>query len=409
MTTLRKKLALATCTLIAQGAQAADSDWTVDSSYLYYAEADDRVTVKKTLANLTRTLDDGAVTVNLIHDTMSGASPTGALRSGSEYAAFSSASGGSGFSTQLSGDQSQTHFEDTRVQAGIDRERQVNRTLTFNYGGVISSEQDYDSLGTTLGVKKEAANKLSSLNAGIAFTSDSIYRSVAGDTPAPLSKVDDELSHGKGKRYTYDALLGYTQVVNRKTIAQINLTAGLSNGYHSDPYKVISAADNDDNTVANYHDSRPDSRFRTTAYGKVVHELRKPGNSIHLSYRLYQDDWGIFSNTADFRYHHRLTDKQYLEPHFRLYRQSAADFYYRKLRLGGPSNKTAMLPADGYATADYRMDAITSYTAGIKYGVALTRKADLRLRVEYIDKTFDSSEYDSNDAMVVQTSFKYRF
>ncbi|MEE9320877.1 MAG: DUF3570 domain-containing protein [Granulosicoccus sp.] len=407
MTTLRQKLALATCALVTGGAQAVEQNWAVDTSYLSYTESNNRVAVSKTLANLTRTLNDGNVTVNLVHDTMSGASPTGAIRSSDSAVTFSSASGGGGFAASTDSDYSLSPFEDTRIQFGLSREQLKSRALTFSYGGVVSQESDYDSMGANVGVKRESTNKLSTVSASFAATFDSIYRSDSGTTPQPLRDVNRELEYGKGQRNTFDSVLGVTRVLNRNTLMQVNASLGLSQGYHSDPYKIISAADENDRILANFHDSRPESRLRSSLFAKVVHQLQGSRNSIHLSYRLYQDSWGIASNTADFRYHHQLTRKQYLEPHVRLYRQNAADFYQRKLSVDDQLNP--VMPEDGFASADYRLDALTSATLGVKYGFSITRNTDMRIRAEYVSQLFDNSDYGTNTAVVLQTSLKYRF
>ncbi len=410
MQRLQHKLGLAVCTLLAASnsdAQSTDSPWQVDTSYLSYVEADERVSVSKTLASLSRQNDRGSMTVNLVHDTMSGASPTGAIRSSNSAVTYTSASGGNGFSADNSGDYSKSAFEDTRIQAGLTLEREHSRGLTFSYGGAVSRESDYDSLGGSIGAVKESSDKLTTYNAGLAMTFDTIYRSDTGGTPEPLGNLQQELPYSEGSRDTTDFLLGVTRVLNRQTLAQFNVSFGLSDGYHSDPYKIISAADEEDRIIANFHDSRPNSRLRTSVFAKVVHQLSDSEHSVHLSYRLYQDDWGIQSHTADLRYRHQLTSRQYLEPHVRLYRQTQADFYSRKLSVDEGLNP--IMPEDGYASADYRLDAMTSATLGIKYGVALTSNMDLRLRAEYLDQAFSTADYEKNSAVVFQTSLKYRF
>lgn len=403
---ITQQLALATCSLLASSANAAD-DWSVDGSYLSYVEANDRVAVSKTLVNLERSLDDGKLTVGMVHDTMSGASPTGAIRSSDSLVTFTSPSGSGGFSTSGTGDDALNQFTDTRVQFGATREQLLTRDWTVSYGGVFSTENDYDSFGTTVDIKHESDDKLSSINTGIAFTADSIYRSAAGDTPDPLSNTNGSQSFGKGKRNTYDALLGYTRILNKTTLMQTNLTVGFSEGYHTDPYKIISAADENDRIIANFYESRPDTRFRTTIFGKLVHELEGTNHSINLSYRLYQDDWGIQSHTLDTRYHHTLTKRQYLEPHVRLYHQSAADFYARKLDVDGSLNP--ILPDAGVVSADYRLDELTSVTAGVKYGFKFSPDLILRLRAEYLQQLYSESDFDTNDAVIVQSSVKYTF
>lgn len=412
MGSLQQKLSMAACTLLAAGgttnlAQAADSPWQVDTSYLSYVEADDRVSVSKTLANLTRQSDSGSLTVNLVHDTMSGASPTGAIRSNDSAVTYTSASGGNGFSADSTGDYSKSSFEDTRIQAGLSWERAQTRGLIFSYGAAVSRESDYDSFGANVGVARESDNRSSTLSAGLAMTLDTIYRSDTGGTPEPLGNIQQERPYSEGSRNTVDGIVGFSRVLNRNTVAQINLGFGLSNGYHSDPYKIISAADDEDRILANFHDSRPDSRLRTSLFGKLVHQLQGTKNSIHLSYRLYQDDWGIQSHTGDLRYRHQLTKRQYLEPHIRLYRQSEADFYQRKLSVDEGLNP--ILPESGFASADYRLDAMISSTLGMKYGLALTRNTDIRVRAEYLNQAFSTADYDTNAALIFQTSLKYKF
>lgn len=407
MSGLKNKLALATLSLVTVNAQAEDPAWEVDTSYLSYVETNNRVSVAKSMANLTRVTEGNELVVSLVHDTMSGASPTGAVRSDNSVVTFTGVSGGAGFAAGGASDYSLSTFEDTRIQAGFNLTRPTSRTVSINYGAVVSQESDYESFGASAGVTRERADKLASVTAGISATYDSIYQSESGNTPQPLGDVSQTQAFGKGERNTVEALVGGTKVLNKQTVAQMNISLSASQGYHSDPYKIISATDADNRIVANFHDSRPESRLRTSLFSKIVHQLGDTPHSIHVSYRLYHDDWGINSHTADFRYHRKLTQRQYIEPHVRVYRQSQADFYYRRFYVDEGLNP--ILPADSIASSDYRLDAMTSLTLGMKYGIALTKNTDIRLRAEYLAQSFDNDDYDKNNAVVFQTSFKYKF
>lgn len=409
-----RRLALATCTLLtAVGANpvhaaTASDDWTVDSSWLSYREGNGRVTVNKQLATMTRERDERRLSVTLVHDAMSGASPSGAIRSNDSVATFTSASSSSGFAAQgTGGDYSLIGFEDRRVQVGVDHERPLNRQLSLTVGGVVSTEDDYDSLGSSVGLTRESDDKVHAVNIGLAFTHDTIYRSDTRGTPRPLGDITLLESWGEGERNSVDGLLGYTRILNPRTIVQGNLSYGVSSGYHSDPYKIISAADDNDRIIANFHDSRPGTRQRAALFGKLVHQLDGSDDSIQGSYRLYTDSWGIRSHTAEMRYHHKLTRRQSLEPHLRLYLQSEADFYQRKLAV--TETLDPILPADGYASADYRLDQMTSATAGMKYQFQYSPTTSFRLRTAYIAQRFATADYGSNDAVVVQTSVNFAF
>lgn len=409
MSQLRARLSAAACALLATtGGQAAEGlgqrPWQADTAYLSYRESDQRVSVDKTVVSLARENDSNTITVSAVHDTMSGASPTGALRSDGSASTVTGVSGGS---SGMSSDYSTSEFSDTRKQLGLGIEQELSQRHTLTYGGVVSDESDYESAGINLSLARDSADGLTTLTTGFGWINDSIYRSDTGGTPEPLGNVQQPRPYSEGSRKTVDALMGVSHVLNRLTVVQLNVSFTSSTGYHSDPYKIISAAGDDDRIVANFHDSRPDSRLRVSLFSKLVHRIRDTEHSLHLSYRLYQDDWGISSHTADFRYRRQLDRRQYLEPHVRLYRQSAADFYSRKLSVDEGSNP--LLPADGHASADYRLDAMDSATLGIKYGLKLSVQSELRLRAEYLDQRFSSAVLDQNSAVILQASYSFGF
>ena len=393
----------------------ARADWTVDASLLSYSEGDDRVDVTKAIANLSRETGAGAVSVALVHDTMSGASPTGALRGDGGAVTYSGASG-AGASTAAPGaasagaapaDGSLAAFDDERVQASAALERALGRNLAVELGTVVSSESDYDSIGGNVTLTRERADRLGSAEIGLALTTDTIRRSDVGGTPEPLADTDEGVAFGEGTRNTVDVSFGLSRVLNRTTVAQATLQLGRSSGYHTDPYKVISVVDADGSVVGNRFEGRPDTRTRASLGASLVHRLANAPHSVHLDYRLYGDDWGVVSNTLDARYRHRLSKRQYVEPHARLYAQGAADFHAPFLEAD--AGLDPVVPADGYASADYRLDALTSVTLGLKYGIAITPDVDLRVRAEYLHQSFDVAEYGTLGAGIVQTSVGWRF
>ena len=394
----------------ALGLPGARADWEIDASLLSWSETDSRVDVTKAIANLSRETDTGAVSVGLVHDTMSGASPTGALRGDGDAVTYSGPSGGSidaGGGDGGRGDGSLAAFEDERVQASAAFERDVRPNLAIELGGVVSQESDYDSFGGSVTATRESADKAWSADVGLALTTDTIRRSDVGGTPEPLADTDEGVAFGEGTRNTADVSFGLSRVINRTTVARAMLQLGRSSGYHTDPYKVISVADADGRVIDNRFESRPEERTRASLGATLVHRIADAAHSVHLDYRLYGDDWGVVSNTFDARYRHRLTKRQYLEPHVRLYAQGAADFHAPF--LASDAGLDPVLPEDGHASADYRLDGLRSVTFGLKYGVALTPDVDLRVRAEYLSQSFDTAEYGELGATILQTSVGWRF
>jgi len=263
-------------------------------------------------------------------------------------------------------------------------------------------ERDYEAYGGSLALSKESADRDLTFSAGIAGSYDTVFQS-SGGTPRPLGDVEENGGKppffGAGKKRGYEGMLGVARVINRRTVARINYTLGSLEGYLTDPYKLISVTDNNGIEIERHFESRPDSRLRQSLYGALVHQLDNK-DVIHLSYRYYWDDWDINSHTIDYRHRRNMMDGRYLEPHLRLYHQTAADFFHHSLLYGEP------LPQ--YASADYRLDEMTSVTLGLKYGHPAWG-GTLRFRLEYLYQSFAKAEYDTNKALIFQASYRKEF
>lgn len=415
MNNIKSKLSIATCTLLggtAQQATAIENSWDLDSSFLYYSEADDRVEIKKAMAFLTGDISaEDTVNVNLVLDTMSGATPTGAVQSKSS-GSFTSASGAGG-ATLDGSSKDNVNFSDTRLGVALSWTHSLDRLSSLAYGGSLSVEKDYQSYGASINYSLDTEDRLSTYTFGFATSYDIIYRKTDG-TPEPLSVVDDNIILSDGERYSYDFIVGLSKVLNRKTVGQLNYTLSYSDGYHTDPYKVISEVnlveDTDTGEFAwgelnRYYESRPDNRLRHAIFTSIAHQYGESGETVHASYRFYTDDWGISSSTFDLTHRTPLSSRSYIEPHFRYYRSSAADFFlhsFNNLDVSTPF----VLPE--YASADYRLDESVGMTTGIEYGTKLSG-GNFRARIEYINWQYEEAEYDETKALVLQFSYQKLF
>jgi hypothetical protein len=196
-----------------------------------------------------------------------------------------------------------------------------------------------------------------------------------------LGDLSNRIEGDQSKDVT-DFLLGVTQVINRQTVVQLNYSLSQSDGYLSDPYKILTVVDGTTGlplagppgSGLNLYlfEQRPDQRDKQSLFGLLKRDIG--GHVLDVSLRLMTDDWGIDSQTADFRFRWNLSGGQFIEPHLRLYSQNAADFYHTVLIDGPP------LPA--YASADYRLAEFTAVTVGIKYGRE-TRTGQFSTRLEF--------------------------
>ena len=183
-----------------------------------------------------------------VFDTMSGATPTGALpliiqpnndQTDVAPVVITSASGQQTTINRRSNIAmeiiSLAEFEDDRIGLNAEWQRDYGRKLRIAYGLSYSDENDYTSTGLSLNFEMDGEQKLATYTLGVAYTSDEISR-VDTDLRAPLSSVQDTLFTGtQDDRTTVDLILGYVRVLNRSTLLQLNTSFSNSDGYHTDP------------------------------------------------------------------------------------------------------------------------------------------------------------------------------
>ncbi len=409
MKSIRQQLGLTTCALLSQSAsalEAVDNAWEIDSTILHYNE-NGRISVTKAVATVKGVIsDDDSVTLKTVYDTMSGATPSGTVINKAGNISFTGASGG-GVATSGKVD-SLAKFDDTRIGLSLDWDHQASRLLSYLFNGAVSVENDYRSfsLGTTL--RREFNHKTLTLTAGLAGTYDQIFRVGSGDTPGQLTRVTDAVSLGQGEKTTVDGMVGLTYVINRRTVSQFNLGVSLSQGYLTDPYKLVSITDTDNIEFEQYTEKRPGSRLRYTLTAHINHQEFPTNRIYHGSYRFYTDDWGITSHTLKGSVNIALDSETYVEPNVRLYHQSAADFYRNNFAVSNPGLfDPDSLPE--YLSADYRLDASNAITVGATYGVRSAANTHLRLRLQLIHWAYAHSEYDTLNVYVLQASYGKKF
>ena len=372
--TIADALAVATCSLLAQTAQnayAIDEDVDLDLSFLEYHE-NHRVRVREMDVGAKWIYDeDNIFSGKIITDAITGSTPSGALTPPSKTATLTSPSGVSGASGSGGSSGLQIRplegFVDRRVALGANWERTYNRIYRSNVSAVFSNEDDYQSYGGSATFSYDLNQKLTTLEAGIGYSYDFVG-SVVGVHKELGNLADDKPGdYNDGEKEVFDWGLSATQILTRRSVVKVGYSSGSVQGYLSDPYKVITMVGGAKPSDFNYfHEKRPNSRSRSSLNFDFNQE-REDNDVVNVYYRYYWDSWGISSHTVDARYRHELGNTRYIQPHVRVYRQSAANFFTPYLQATS-TDLEADLP--NYASADNRLDAMVSYTVGVKYGLS---------------------------------------
>ena len=375
-------LSAATCSLLSTPLQAEVGDWDVDSAILYYAEDNGRVQAIEPVISARKELgDEEAVSLKLVVDSLTGASATGAVPS-TQVQTFTTPSGKDTYTVVPNETPLDDTFKDTRVAYSMNWEKPYDRNNRRNYGFNLSKEYDFTSVSANALWQHDTNQKNTTYSYGINLEFDQIEP--VGSVPEPLSSMmDQNKGSATDSRNVLDLLVGVTQVIDRSSLFQINLSLSEADGYMNDPYKLVSVVDSvSGEPIDQLFESRPDSRSRQSLYGKYKKTLSND-DIFTASYRYMTDDWGIDSNTLDFAYRLKFKRGYYLQPRVRLYDQSAADFY-RYFLLD-----TDAVP--GEASADYRLGEMQTTTVGFKFGREYNRQHSWSVRLEQYVQTGDGS------------------
>lgn len=347
--------------------RAADDD--ISYKFQSYQEDDDRIKVLAHYGRVQKELGDSTrIAVQGVVDTITGATP-------------------SGEPAPVGSDQVPLSTVHKEIRRGVLVE--LSHTFArhelsgqFSYSG----ESDYISRGFALTDLVNFNQKNTVLQLGYARADDEVHPVFFTDS---LPKTSD------------DFIVGVTQILSPRTTLSVNVGLGLTRGYISDPYKII---EKDTELFPGlflpltFPENRPDDRKKVTLFASLSHYVDSMRGSVEMSFRYFDDDWGIASETFQFAWFQKLGDRFVLSPSLRIYNQSAADFYLLSL------NGTSIVPTDiatgmaPYYSADYRLSEFRAITAGLKLVARLGEHLS-------VDVAFERYEMRGRDGITPQSAF----
>lgn len=428
---ITKLVSVATCALLASShataatPSAADKDvvlghkWTTQAAVLSYSE-DGRVNVNQGLLKIKGKNDKGSIQIKMGYDVVSGPSENGALPSSGPQT-FTSPSGAEDYSVAANELPWYEIIRHPRKDISIDKSSILNGTYTLNMGARYSTEATYESRSINFGVIKNANKKNTQLSLAASYEDASVtpYGGIVTPRSTVLNRTMFEsedafmeawqnqrsgmleenpglIANTSGAqpktslgKTVWGVVAGATQVVNKNTLTQFNYSYGESNGYQNDAQKMVSIIDSSGAITSNVYESRPDSRAKQTLFGKLKYATGKH-TVLDVHYRYYWDDWGVSSHTLSAGYQIDISKRFKIEPQFRIYKQSAADFFRHSVFEN--EDGTAELPE--YLSADYRLAATTNTTLGVNldYRLKNSNVVSLRLAVYNINPE-ENSEF----------------
>jgi hypothetical protein len=245
---------------------------------------------------------------------------------------------------------SASRYSEERKQQSVSVDYMHDRT-SFSLGYTTSDEKDYQAKTYDFGVTQTFFGDLTTLNFGFGFGQDVVGRNIKGE-PDPNFHLDKEQ-----RRYS----LNLSQIVTRNLIAEVSLESataaciGMKEGESclNNPYRGYSYLQN--GVRALLPEKYPLTQNSDAASLRAIYHLPYSA-SVRGEVRHYTDSWGVIANNAEVRYIHDFKKDLLLEVKYRIYRQTAADFY---------SDLFPYKDAQNFMARDKELSPFSSKTMGL--------------------------------------------
>lgn len=335
-----------------------EETYNADFQYGRYSESDKRINVDIFAGVLSTPMGKSmTASVNLVRDTISGASPTHNDKDAQ------------GRVTQVLSGASQNALKSECGYSICEQRDAISSGLTYffdttavNVGGGFSREHDYTSRYFNTNLSVDLNKKLTTVNFAASAAFDEVQ-------PTNFNVDCGEKCSKTSQQY----LLGVSQVIDKDSLLQNNMTFAYHNGYLSDPYKSVAFYDAnspflfDSILFANYmrSDTRPQEKFQWAWLTQYIRHFEQLNNAaLHVDYRFSTDAWGTNAHTTELSWHQPTVDDWQIIPRFRYYSQDKADFYQAVFK-GNPANYAAY-------SSDYRLAGFGAISTGLKLSKEFT-------------------------------------
>ena len=329
-----------------------EETYNAEFQYGHYEESSERMLVDIFDVALSAPIGKTMTgSLSLVRDTMSGASPIYNRRANGQAVQV------------LSGASRNANTSDCG-ESICDQRDGITGGLTYFFdnsslgiGGGFSQERDYTSRYVNTNFSLDLNKKLTTVNLSASLAFDEI-------NPTEISggflrnRDCGELCSKTGQQY----LVGVSQIIDKDSLVQSNLTFAYNTGYLSDPYKKVAFFSGDIFTDLR-NDTRPREKFQWAWLTQYVRHFGDLNNAaLHVDYRYTTDDWGINTHTTEFSWHQPIAAGWQVIPRFRYYSQDQADFYHDVA-----SDRSAT-----FYSSDYRLAGFGTLSGGLKFSKSIT-------------------------------------
>ncbi len=370
------KLSIVTCTILATSNILADD--YVSIQYMNYDEDSGKTTITSPHLEINKDFGvDYSLNLAVAHDTVTGASP---IYYDTSSGATTKLPSGSLLQNDVRYDY--VKYEDDRKAYGATITKRFKSRDELTLGVNHSTENDYESNEMSAEyLYYLSSSKNQSLSFGVSSQNNDIL--VYCDANSQICDGSSGASQKTMDLKVMSSEIGFTQIIDKTSLLKSSIFAINEDGYLSNPYMRVVRDYNTNPKIT--EDSKPDTRV---AYGVMFQYSKALSNTIatNSSYKYYQDDWGIASNTVSLEGYYQFNSKLTFGVGGRFYTQSKADFY---------SEKRDYFTDEKYASSDARMSDFESVNYMLSTVYKIYDDLNLNCSINYYEQLdyFDSTYY----------------
>ena len=203
-------------------------------------------------------------------------------------------------------------YEEERNELSLGADFIVGEALV-SAGYTNSDENDFDARTAYLGISQEIFGGLTTVKLGFAKGKDKV-----GQVTDPMFSEDAD-------RRIYR--LGVSQVMTKNLVMNFDFEGISDEGYLNNPYRQVRFLDPMDARGYRFQQEVYPRTRSSSAFAVNGRYFIDVNSAIYGGARVYDDTWGISAWNAQAGYTYRWRDRWLFDLSFRLYDQSAADFF----------------------------------------------------------------------------------
>ncbi len=273
-----------------------------------------------------------------------------------------------------------TEFSETRHEAALFADWQGLREQGWSTGYRISVEGDYLSQSGSASISHDLLDRHLTLSAGASAGFDQIGR-------ADVAGFSENM-------WSTGLTLGATQVLGPDLLGHLTYDLEGRFGYQANPYRLVPVYENRSPSPSVVLAERHPERRLRHALEPLVVWAPTPSLFVHGSYRLYGDDWGLWSHTIRTEiWAVGFADLVRGRLRARAYHQRGARFYRARYDELEP-----------YRSGDYRLSDMNSLSAGARLDLRPTiGDRQLTLSTSYDLSRYGFANYAPRKSMIAHS------